>query len=370
MDSMKPATRPASERLDSWGEIAAYLRRAVRTVQRWELAEGLPVHRHGHDKQASVYAYPAELDGWWQHRGAVPSSRAQHPHEVETVHEPPTTLEVPTERRRATILCATLSLDARARAKGPEEWHRVTKEGLQLLSDAVHRFQGTVARFEDIGVVAAFGVPVALEDGVRRAIGAGMAIVRAAHHAGIHARVGIDTGPVVAGTVGDWRHSELRLSGEAPAVAKALESRAPAGSVYVSESARLAVHSHFDSEAAGELSVEGAVRPITAYRVLNEGVWASRFDVERARGLTAFVGRGEELGLLRHHLAQVAKGRGRLVVVTGHAGMGKSRLLFELRRGLEGKPATAIRARTGRGTRCFTHDGQSGTAGAHLGGCH
>lgn len=110
------------------------------------------------------------------------------------------------------------------------------------------------------------GVPVALEDGVRRAVGAGMAIVRAAQQAGIHARVGIDAGPVVAGTVGDWRHSELRLTGEAPAVAKALETRAPAGSVYVSESAHLAVHSHFDSELVGELVVEESARPITAYR--------------------------------------------------------------------------------------------------------
>ena len=345
MSSTKPATRPASERLDSWGEIAAYLRRAVRTVQRWERAEGLPVHRHGHGKQASVYAYPVELDGWWQHHDALPSSRAQNPLEVETTREPLTTLEVPTERRRATILCATLSLDARAQGKGPEEWHRVTKEGLQLLSDAVHRFQGTVARFEDIGVVAAFGVPVALEDGVRRAIGAGMAIVRAAHHAGIHARVGIDTGPVVAGTVGDWRHSELRLTGEAPAVAKGLESRAPAGSVYVSESAHLAVHGYFDSEVVGELVVEGSARPITTYRVLNEGTWASRFDVERARGLTPFVGRSEELGVLRHHLAQVSKGRGRLVVVTGHAGMGKSRLLLELRRNLEADACRFIEGR-------------------------
>lgn len=333
MDARKPSARPASERLDSWGEIAAYLRRAVRTVQRWERLEGLPVHRHGHGKQASVYAFPAELDEWWErHDGAPVKSRARIPSEsIVTEPQPrPVSREIPPERRRASVLSATLSLEGSG-PSSPEERHRVVAEGLQLLSHAVHRFQGTVARFEELGILAAFGVPVALEDGVRRAVAAGMAMVRTARQAGLHARVGIDTGPVISGTVGDWRHSELRLTGEAPQVAKALETRAPPGCVLISGSSYLAVQNHCRCEPAGELDVARTRRRTTAYRVTDEGVWASRFDVERERGLTPFVGRAAELESLRRHLDHVRGRGGRLVVVTGRAGIGKSRLLLELR---------------------------------------
>ena len=226
-----------------------------------------------------------------------------------------------------------------------------------LITAEVHRFEGTINQYTGDGVMALFGAPIAHEDGPRRAVHAALGIQRAlrddskelrAQQRGLALpmRIGINTGPVVVGRIGDDLRMDYTAVGDTTNLAARLQQVARPGSVIVSEATHRAIAGFFETLDLGELAVKGHA-PVRAFEVLRPRGRRARLDVAVERGLTPLVARERELAILLDLFRQVKAGRGQAVIVTGEAGVGKSRLLLEFRnalaRSLKGRsPAIAV----------------------------
>jgi predicted ATPase len=212
------------------------------------------------------------------------------------------------------------------------------------MMDAVHRYEGTITQFRGDGVMALFGAPIAHEDAARRAVAAALemqesldeyaAEVKKRHSIECRFRVGLNTGPVVVGKISDDLDMDYTALGDTVNLAARMEELADPGAVYISESTYRAVRDYFECEPLGALTVKGKSEPVVAYRALRETAVRSRFEAAAERGLTPFVGRDQELAVLRGYLEQAKRGQGQVVFVSGEAGIGKSRLLLEFRRSI------------------------------------
>ena len=242
---------------------------------------------------------------------------------------------------------------------GPEAMHALLSRFFGLAFSEVHRFEGTITRSLGDGFVALFGAPIAHEGSARRAVLAALGIQRRARHLGaaapddhqapsarpgrhetaVELRIGLHTGPVVVGIVGDNLRTDYAVVGEAADVATRLQRLAPPGTIMLSESTYRAVREYIDCTPSGAPAVEGGAGPVAAYRALGETASRTRFAAATQRGLTPFVGRAQELRVLTGYLDQALRGRGQVVLVTGEAGIGKSRLLLEFRRAAEAQGA-------------------------------
>lgn len=152
-------------------------------------------------------------------------------------------------------------------------------------------------------------------------------------------QMGLTTGPLVVGTVGDDLRLDYAAVGETTDVAAGLQRLAEPGAIYLSESTYRAVREYIDCAPLGALAVEARADPVTAYEALGETAVRTRFEAATERGLTPFVGREQELRVLKGYLEEARRGRGQVVFVTGEAGIGKSRLLLEFRRAAEAQGA-------------------------------
>ena len=210
------------------------------------------------------------------------------------------------------------------------------------MMDAVHLYEGTVTQFRGDGIMALFGAPIAHEDAARRGVGAALEMQRSLgdfaqesqERLGVELRfrVGMNTGLVVVGQIGDDLDMEFTAMGDTVNLAARMETASEPGSVYVTEVTYRAAREYFDFESIGELSVKGKTGFVSAYKVLGERSSITRFEAAAERGLTPYLGRQRELDLLRHYLDQVKESRGQVVLISGEAGIGKSRLLLEFRR--------------------------------------
>jgi class 3 adenylate cyclase/tetratricopeptide (TPR) repeat protein len=248
-----------------------------------------------------------------------------------------------------TVLFADLrSFTSLAEPLDPEDTHALMERYFDLILERVHRFEGTVNQFLGDGVMALFGAPLALEGAPRRAVQAALGIqqsldalrreLRAARDVELGTRIGIHTGLVVVGRIGDDLRMDYTAIGDTTNLAARLQQLARPGSVLISEATRRLVQGFFELRDIGEVEVKGRSRPVHAFEVIGERPVGGRIEAVADAGLTPLVGRERELDLLRATFDTARQGRGQVAFIVGEAGIGKSRLLYELRRRLADRP--------------------------------
>jgi class 3 adenylate cyclase/tetratricopeptide (TPR) repeat protein len=263
------------------------------------------------------------------------------------------------ERKQVTVLFADVkgSMDL-AEQQDPEEWRKIMQRFFAILAESVERFEGTVDKFTGDGIMAVFGAPVAHEDHARRAcyaalrmlddVGEYAAELRRGHGLNFSTRIGINSGEVVAGAIGEHGDGEYTAIGHTVGLAQRMEALAEPGKAYLAEAAAELARGYLDLEDLGEFEIKGASKPIRVFELAGVGSARSRLDLSRERGFSRFVGRTEEMATLEQALEQAVAGDGAAVGVVAEPGVGKSRLCLEL----------AERARAG-GIEVFECQGQA-----------
>jgi class 3 adenylate cyclase len=262
------------------------------------------------------------------------------------------------ERRHVTVMfCDMEGFTDFTEKAGPEEVYGIMDQIYELLIHKVHDYEGTVNEMTGDGIMALFGAPIALEDAPQRAIRSAMAIHR---EMGIFSdkirqekegipplrmRIGIHTGPVVVGTLGNDLRVEFKAVGDTVNLASRVESLALPGATYVTEETFRLTEGLFRFEALGQREVKGKKEPVNIYRVIAPSTRRTRFDVSAERGLTPFVGRERELELMVDGFQRAKTGRGQAFSVMAEAGVGKSRLLYEFRKAITNEDVTFLEGR-------------------------
>ncbi len=245
------------------------------------------------------------------------------------------------ERKQVTVLFADVKSSMElAESVDPEEWHAILDRFFQILADGVHRFEGTVNQYTGDGIMALFGAPIAHEDHAQRACYAALHLrdelrrfaqeLRRERGLDFATRIGLNSGEVVVGKIGDDLRMDYTAQGHTVGLAQRMEALAEAGRIYLSAATAHHVDGFFALEDLGEFRVKGASAPVRAYALEGLGRLRTRFDRARARGLSRFVGRDDEMRLLESALARSDHGEGQVIAVVAPAGTGKSRLCFEL----------------------------------------
>ena len=244
------------------------------------------------------------------------------------------------ERKLVTVLFADVvrSMELAERVD-PEEWHRLLDRLFRILAGGIHRYEGTINQYTGDGIMALFGAPIAHEDHAQRACAAALDLGRElgvlAEHvrreSGLEfsVRMGLNSGEVVVGRIGDDLRMDYTAQGHVVGLAARVQQLAPPGGIAVTEqTARLAA-GLFDFLDRGEQSLKGASVPVRVFELRGPGRIQSRLETSRARGFSPFVGRERELALLERALREVQSGRPAVVLVTAEPGAGKSRLCHE-----------------------------------------
>ena len=230
----------------------------------------------------------------------------------------------------------------------PEDLREVISAYQKCVAETVQRFGGFVAKYMGDGVLVYFGYPQAHEDDAERAVRAGLELVAAVSalktHAPLQTRVGIATGLVVVGDlIGSGASQEQAIVGETPNLAARLQSIAEPNIVVIAESTRKLIGDLFELENLGAKDLKGIAGPARAWAALRPGSMEGRFEAFHASGLTDLVGREEELELLLRRWSKAKTGEGQVVLLSGEAGIGKSRLTAALLERLADEPHTRLR---------------------------
>ncbi len=265
-----------------------------------------------------------------------PVSQADDPPQVTS---PPTTPRPPdAERRQLTVLfCDLVDSTALASQLDPEEWREVVRAYQDSCAKVIARFEGHIAQYLGDGLLVYFGYPQAHEDDAQRAVRAGLGMVEAmgtfnarlTHERGFRLaiRVGIHTRLVVVGEMGGvGRHEQLAL-GDTPNVAARLQGIAAPNTLVISAATLPLLGGFFAYQSLGTPLLKGVAQSLEVYQVLYEHMARSRLEAAGRTGLTPLVGREPEVALLRERWAQVKEGLGQVVLLSGEAGIGKSRLV-------------------------------------------
>jgi class 3 adenylate cyclase/predicted ATPase len=246
------------------------------------------------------------------------------------------------ERKTITALFADLKgSTALIEWLDPEEARAIIDPALQLMMDAVHRYEGYVAQALGDGIFALFGAPLAHEDHPQRALFAALRMqedmrrygdqVRLKHGVPLAMRIGVNTGEVVVRSIRkDDLHTDYVPVGHSTNLAARMEQMATPGSILVTAYTHKLTDGYFAFKALGQTQIKGMEEPLAVYEVVDAGPLRTRLQVSAARrGLTRFVGRQGELEQLHRALEQAKAGHGQVVGVMGEPGLGKSRLFYE-----------------------------------------
>ena len=247
------------------------------------------------------------------------------------------------ERKTITALFADLKgSTALIEDLDPEEARRLIDPALQLMMDAVHRYEGYVAQSLGDGIFALFGAPIAHEDHPHRALYAALLMqdqmhrysetLRAKGHPPLLMRVGVNTGEVVVrSTHKDDLHTDYVPVGQSTNIAARLENLTTPGAIVMSVHSHKLVEGYFECKALGETPIKGVSEPLPLYEVIGVGPLRTKMQVAARRGLARFVGRQSEMEQLRKALDSAKAGHGQIVGVMGEPGVGKSRLFHEFK---------------------------------------
>jgi len=262
------------------------------------------------------------------------------------------------ERKQVTVIfCDMEGFTPLSERLGPEEAYSMMEQVYKILIHKVHDYEGTVNEMTGDGIMALFGAPIALEDAPQRAIRSSLAIHREMakfsdrikqERRGIppvKMRIGIHTGPVVVGTLGNDLRVEFKAVGDTVNLASRMEELAEPGTIYLTGETFRLTEGLFRFEALGERGVKGREEPVNVYRAIAPSTRRTRFDVSAERGLTPFVGRERELELLLDGFERSKSGRGQAFSITSEAGVGKSRLLYEFRKAVASEDVTFLEGR-------------------------
>jgi len=223
----------------------------------------------------------------------------------------------------------------------PEDMREVNRAYQDACKAAIERFEGYVARYMGDGVLAYFGYPQAHEDDAERAIHAGLAIVESVtslrptnegSHVELAVRLGIATGPVVVGDlIGEGASQENAVVGDTPNLAARLQALSAPNTVVVSPGTHELAAGRFEYESLGNHDLKGISKAVHAWQVVAPAAAESRFEAAHRAGFTPLVGRDNEIGLLLERWQQAKEGDGQVVLLSGEAGIGKSRITETLR---------------------------------------
>jgi class 3 adenylate cyclase len=277
----------------------------------------------------------------------APTSKLGQPAQVtERLEEPPAQRGSPpatphspeAERRQLTVLfCDLVDSTALAGRLDPEDWREVVQAYQDTCAKVIARFEGHIAQYLGDGLLVYFGYPQAHEDDAQRAVRAGLGMIEAlgplntrlaqARGVQLAVRLGIHTGQVVVGEIGGGAKQEQLALGETPNIAARLQGIAEPNTVVISAATLPLLGGFFGCQSLGTPRLKGVVQPLEVYQVLYESMARSRLEAAGRTSLTPLVGREPEVALLQERWAQVKDGLGQVVLLSGEAGIGKSRLV-------------------------------------------
>ncbi len=248
------------------------------------------------------------------------------------------------ERKRATVLfCDLVGSTAIAEHLDPESYRDLLDAYLEVSFEAVYRYEGIVNQMAGDGFMALFGAPIAHEDAPERSVRAALDILNAVQELSnqrerqggseLRVRIGIHTGTVVVGTIGNDLKTDYTAIGDTTNLAARLQALANPGAVLVSEDTHALIRDHFVTDSIGAHEVKGKAEPVIAYEVL-ETIESTPMAIAEARGMTPLVGRDPELAQIAACFRRLEDRMAQLVTIVGEAGTGRSRLVHEAKRQL------------------------------------
>jgi class 3 adenylate cyclase len=244
------------------------------------------------------------------------------------------------ERKQVTVLFADVkgSMDLTEQLD-PEEWHKIMDRFFAILSEGIHRFEGTVNQYTGDGIIALFGAPVALEDHARRACYAALHLndnllrcaeeLKRTRGLSFLVRMGLNSGDVVVGRIGDDLRMDYTAQGQTVGLAARMEQLATPGRGYLTEHTAKLVLGFFQLRDLGLFELKGVSAPLRVYELEGASALHTRIEVSRSRGFSRFVGRSDEMAILQAALSKAIAGKGQVVGVVADPGVGKSRLCME-----------------------------------------
>jgi predicted ATPase/class 3 adenylate cyclase len=253
------------------------------------------------------------------------------------------------ERRQLTVLfCDLVDSTRLASQLDPEDWRAVVRAYQETCAKVIARFDGHIAQYLGDGLLVYFGYPLAHEDDAQRAVRAGLGMVEALGQLNIRLkrergvelamRLGIHTGVVVVGEVGGGTRQEQLALGETPNLAARLQGLAAPNTLAISGATFQLLGGFFVCQPLGTPPLKGVAQPLAVYQVLYESMARSRLEAVGSTSLTPLVDREQEVGLLRERWARVKDGLGQVVLLSGEAGIGKSRLVQALQEQVATEP--------------------------------